>query len=167
MEAIALDKYAKFMQLNGHQHLNIQKCGFFVHPEKGWLGATLDAVVVDPGFNPCNGLVEIKCPYTKAGLSIAKACDDVSFYCSTDDATGQMSLKQHHSYYHQVQFQLYVTGMSWCDFCVFTNVDGVGVERIYIDSNWQKECISALDEYFFDYMLPEIVEPKNKPPYYM
>lgn len=38
------------MQLNGHPNLKISKCGFTVHPEKGWLGATPDAAVVDPEF---------------------------------------------------------------------------------------------------------------------
>ena len=68
-----------------------------------------------------NGLLEIKCPYTKRAQSPQEACKDPLFYCTTE--SNSLKLKhEHHYYYHQVQQQLYVSQdlFSWCDFCVFT-----------------------------------------------
>ena len=76
--------------------------------------------------------------------------------------------KRDHSYYHQVQLQLYVTRFMahWCDFCVYTS-KGVVVERILPDKQWQEECIPKLDKYFFDHILPELIDPQCKPSFYL
>ena len=70
--------------------------------------------------------------------------------------------------YHQVQLQLYVTRFmtKWCDFYVYSS-KGIVVERIFPDKHWQEECIPKLDDYFFDHILPELIEPRCKPSYYL
>ena len=60
-EPVALTKYIQYMNSHGHPGLSAVKCGFYVHPEKGWLGAPPDATVCDPAFQPPNGLAEFKC----------------------------------------------------------------------------------------------------------
>lgn len=40
--------------------LTVEPCGFFVHPDHDWLGASPD------GLLPGGGLIEVKCPYGKA-----------------------------------------------------------------------------------------------------
>ena len=52
----------------------------------------------------------------------------------------------------------------WCDFCICTN-KGVLVQRISLDLKWCTDNIAKLEEYYDNYMLPEIVSPLNKPPY--
>ena len=37
----------------------VQECGFFVHPDFEWLGASPDGLIGD------DGLIEVKCPYGK------------------------------------------------------------------------------------------------------
>ena len=54
----------------------------------------------------------------------------------------------------------------WCDICVYSS-KGIVVERIFPDKHWQEECIPKLDEYFFDHILPELIEPRCKPSYYL
>ena len=44
----ALGEYVTFMRSNGHPHLWTESCGFTIHPTQGWLGASPDAVVIDP-----------------------------------------------------------------------------------------------------------------------
>lgn len=45
---------------------------------------------------------------------------------------GTLELKQSHSYYWQVQGQLLLTGMEWCDFVVFAEED-ILIQSIYRD----------------------------------
>ena len=62
-EPFACKAYTEYMNDNSHSQLETSKCGFIVHPEKVWLGATPDTKVADPGFQPSHGLAEFKCLY--------------------------------------------------------------------------------------------------------
>ncbi len=100
--------YKKHMNATGHLGLTVRLCGFIIHPCKCWLGASPDGVVVDPtaDINSMTELLEIKYNALMLGrtLNLMKL---VNFYCSLDSATGSITLKRDHSYYHQVQLQLY------------------------------------------------------------
>ncbi|XP_030293036.1 uncharacterized protein LOC115593591 [Sparus aurata] len=114
-------------------------CGFVIHPDAPWLGSSPDGVVFDPAENPPFGLLEIKCPNAKSYV-------DCTYLRLQSDT---MKLKKQHSYYWQVQGQLLITGMEWCDFVVFAEEDMV-VQRIYKDA----EVAAVLREkgdYFFFY----------------
>ena len=78
----------------------------------------------------------------------------------------EVPLKPTHSYYHQVQLQLYVGAdlYHWCDFCIFT-CKGLSVQRILPDRMWQEKYISELESFFDDYIVPELVCPQHKPKY--
>lgn len=93
--------------------------GLSVHP---WLAASPDAQVNDPDVPSPHGIVEIKCPFSKADVTVEVSCRDTLFYCTTDREKN-LKLAQNHQYYHQVQLQLYTSGASWCDFCVYTTKD--------------------------------------------
>lgn len=48
-------------------NVNVSPCGFVVHPDAAYLGASPDADVYDPNADPCFGLAEVKCtgvPYS-------------------------------------------------------------------------------------------------------
>lgn len=45
------------MDFFGKIGLHVQECGFFVHPEHDWLGASPDGLIND------DALIEVKCPY--------------------------------------------------------------------------------------------------------
>lgn len=163
-EMRACRKYEEFMISSHHGGFTTSACGFVIHPEKGWLGASPDAKVFDPSCHLPNGIAEFKCPYSKRDKSPQEACNDSSFFCEM--VNGKFCLKRTHHYYHQVQLQLYVAidVASWCDFCVYTPV-GIATERIYPCTEWQSKCITQLEEYFDMHMLPEIVNPLYKPSY--
>ena len=113
------------MNKHGHPGLQASPSGFVVHPEKGWLGASPDAWVMDSSVTPSKGIAEFKCPFTKLGASPEEACEDPSFCCTL--VNGKVQLKRQHTYYHQVQLQLHVTSdlCHWCDICVYTT-KGIG-----------------------------------------
>ena len=165
-EKLARNVYVQYMRHAGHSNLVVKDCGFIVSLSKGWLGASPDGQVYDPSSNNPNGLLEIKCPYTKRALTPKEACEDPSFYCTIEN--DKLKLKHEHPYYHQVQQQIYVSQdlFSWCDFCIFTT-KGCLVTRIVLDQQWVDECIPKLESYFEEVMLEEIVNPRLKPPYYL
>ena len=57
----------------------VSKCGFIVHPKKGWIGASPDGFVKDTSCVYPNGLLEIQCPYSKREETPEKACEDTDF----------------------------------------------------------------------------------------
>ena len=94
----ACKAYMNYMNSHGHPGLQTARCRFVVHLEKGWLGASPNDWVTDPSMNACNGIVEFKCPFTKAETYPEEACKDDGF-CSTV-VDGEVKLKHHHAYYH-------------------------------------------------------------------
>ncbi len=165
-ESKACGEYTKYMNANGHTGLSTRRSGFVVHSDKRSLGASPDAWVHDSSCEFPDGIAEFKCPYSKADVSPSEACEDPSFYCDFTD--GKLRLKCSHSYYHQVQLQLYVCGSkaAFCDFCIYT-LKGVLIERIFPDKQWQENEAVQLDCYFIDHMLQELIYPTNKPAYYL
>ena len=166
-ETVAHQAYVQHMHKNGHVNLIVRECGIIIHPEKGWLASSPDGIVSDTSDKLYTGLLEIKCPYTKRDILPEDACQDENFYCCLSN-NGDLALKRTHTYYHQVQLQLYVSSdkYKWCDFCIYTT-KGVLVERIYPDEKWMDSSIPELEDYFENCMLPEIVHPKHKPSYYL
>ena len=59
-----------------------------------------------------------------------------------------LELKQGHSYYWQVQGQLLLTGMEWCDFVLFAEEDNL-IQRIYQDSGVMQKIREQADFFFF------------------
>ena len=163
-EKLARCVYIEYMKKNGHKGLIVQDCGFIVGIHEGYLGASPDGRIHDPSSDQPNGILEIKCPYTKRAQTPEKACEDPSFYCKIEN--DKMQLKSSHHYYHQVQLQLYVSTdmFHWCDFCVYTT-KGCLATRITLDDEWVKNYVPKLKEYFSNYMLPEIMNPRLKPSY--
>ncbi|KAL2085547.1 hypothetical protein ACEWY4_018867 [Coilia grayii] len=102
-------------------HVNVYASGFVVHPDAPHLGASPDGRVVDPTEFPPFGLVEVKCPNVQ---TIFEATHIKA-------VGGKPQLKRGHKYWTQVQGQLAVTGLRWCDFVTDTAGD-LTIERIWL-----------------------------------
>ena len=165
-EKLARNLYVQHMRNQGHINLSVEDCGFIVNLYEGWLGASPDGRVHDPSSDQPNGLLEIKCPYTKRAQTPQEAREDTAFYCTLEN--GKLKLKHNHAYYHQVQQQLYVSKdtFSWCDFCIYTT-KGCLVTRISLDEKWVEENIPKLEAYFEECMLEEIILGCLKPSCYL
>ncbi|XP_076843798.1 uncharacterized protein LOC143526239 isoform X2 [Brachyhypopomus gauderio] len=137
MEPAALQEYSQT------RHVNVYPCGFVVHPDAPWMGSSPDGLVYDPTENPQYGLVEVKCPNVKSYVD-----------CSYLEAKqGTLQLKRHHNYYWQIQGQMLITGMDWCDFVVFAEEDML-VQRILKDAEVINTIKQKVDHFFFYIYMP-------------
>ena len=57
------------------------------------------------------GTLEIKCPYSCREQSFEQVATKKSF-CLEQDKTGHLIIKKDHEYYHQVQMQMKLCGVS-------------------------------------------------------
>ncbi len=133
----ARDQYVKGLP----DGLSVKECGLHISEINGFLGASPDGLVFN-GDQLC-GCIEIKCPFSAREKSIADACSQSQFFCKRD-SSNKISLKRTHNYYYQVQGQLAVLNLPWCDFVVWTNRDFC-VERVNYDEEfWSKQCLPKL-----------------------
>ena len=137
-----------------HEGLTVSSAGFFINPEWPYLGASPDGIV---NCDCCGrGTVEVKCPLCfKDGLP--EDLNKSTSFCM-EKFQGKWTLKRDHSYYHQVQTQLNVCKVEYCDFVVWTeNSESIAVERIKLDYLFFNELLEPV-KYFFIYgVLPEII----------
>ncbi|XP_037535870.1 uncharacterized protein LOC119412904 isoform X1 [Nematolebias whitei] len=132
LEADAIWEYCQIKRVNHYP------CGFVIHPDAPWLGASPDGLIFDPS-EPCQfGLIEIKCPNVKSYVD----CPYLQM------KSGKLELKKTHVYYWQVQGQMLITGMNWCDFVVSAEED-ILIQRIYADTNVMDSIKHKVDRYFF------------------
>ena len=136
LEPVSIQEYAHI------KNISYWPSGFVIHPDAPWLGSSPDGVVFDPTEAPPFGLVEVKCPNVKSYVDCG--------YLRMQN--GALRLKPSHSYYWQVQGQLLITGMQWCDFVVFAE-DDVLVQRIYKDAEVARVIRERGDYLFFYHFL--------------
>src|SRR6185436_10912198 len=106
-ENTAIQQYEK--RTGNHIH----QCGFVVNPKLTFLGATPDGIVCDKGVT---GLIEVKCPISARNLTPFEASGSNKCFLTLSPTSGELTLNHEHSYYFQVQGQLLITDMPYCDF---------------------------------------------------
>ena len=154
-ELIVRTLYSRKMQKMCKQFI-VFDAGLVVYPSFSYLGASPDGKVYDPTEKDPFGLLEIKNPYTWRNLLMEEACKDPNFCLHM--VNGKPKLKEHDKsgYYDQVQGQLAVTGLPWCDFVVhLSGSRNINVERIYFNQrHWDENLFPKLKKFNFDHALP-------------
>jgi len=150
--------------------INVIKTGFWVNSLWPELGCSPDGLVSDPSEPSKYGLLEIKClkvfrttaPGELLGtLEVGKnkrsdfynAC----FHLPIKDKA-QLQLKTTHSYFYQIQFQLAITGLKWCDFVLWSAVGTPNVQRIRRDDHVISQIIEHTTLLWYKVIAPEIFE---------
>ncbi|XP_063043972.1 uncharacterized protein LOC134438351 [Engraulis encrasicolus] len=131
-------------------NVNYTPCGLVIHPQAPWLGASPDGLVYDPTATPCHGLVEIKCPNVKSYID----CKYLHM------CNGTFTLKKSHAYFWQIQGQLLITGMEWCDFFVWAEEDYF-VQRLQADEDVQGIIRQRCDNFFFSIYMPKYLSMRR------
>ena len=87
----------------------VSKTGFIIHPEKGWLGASPDGFVKDTTYEFPDGLLEIKCPYSKQEETQEEACLDPIFIANWKTTKLDSKIHMHTSIKSNCRSMLRVT----------------------------------------------------------
>ena len=128
----------------------IQPSSMVVHSKSPWLAATPDAFATDPMSG--TGVVEVKCPYICRDKSLWDAAASSSCLSVLGES---LSLKKSHTYYYQVQHQMFVTDCDWADFVVWTPRE-THVQRIVRDRAFFEGVLPKLHDFFFGHLLPAL-----------
>ena len=155
-EKTAVETYVSLMSQT-HKDFQVKYCGMIVDKEHPWLHATPDFMA---SCSCCgDGCGEVKCPY---GIKNGDFENYISKTTSClEKVNGEIRLKRNHQYYYQVQQQLNITKLKYCDFVVFAfNVNNQPVifyERIYSDFSLWESLQPKLTKFWRICILPEIL----------
>ncbi|XP_069133552.1 uncharacterized protein [Argopecten irradians] len=158
-EAAARRTYLHQMK-NDHPGLCVQQSGLIVNPKYPHLGASPDGLV----YCTCekckvlgHGLLEIKCPASlKWRMSTPQKCaEDPNFYCYLNQNC-EVTLKENHAYFYQIQGQMAITGRKWCDFVVWTCSGKASVQRVLFNEDLWSEMNYKLNQFYKESFLPEL-----------
>jgi len=139
LEKAAFKKY-EYLQKKDHEDLKVNQCGLFLCKDKAYLAASPDGLV---SCSCCDGegCLEIKCPREENM--------NASF-----DSEG--NLLRNHEYFYQVQTQMYVCDLSYCDFFVYSTKNHI-LHRVYPDKDKHEEIVEKSQLYFMHIVLPELI----------
>lgn len=162
------DARRKYEMVTGER---VVTCGLFVNVNYPFMGASPDGIVMN-SEKPV-GLIEIKCFKVLRNKSVG----DVIKLASTNKnilpaclnmTDGRFVLKQTHAYFFQIQQQLLVTDLEYCDFVLHSPLGPPSIERIFRDRKFQGKLASDVYRFWKNAFLAEyflMKVPRKLPPY--
>ena len=153
-ESFARKVYVKKMKKHNHD-ITVYHSGLVVNPAFPYFGASPDGKVVDKNASDMFGLLEIKCPFKYRNVLPSEAVGNADFCLEL--IAGRPRLKRNHEYHYQIQGQMAIAGISWCDFVAFTN-KGIFVERVPFSKDfWVREMFPKLTEFYFNHAVQHLI----------
>ena len=127
----------------------VESTGLHLLPEKPYLGASSDGKVIYTNIvdTCCIGCLEVKYPYSIEGnVTVELTTDEIEqkygkkFFMHRGDDK-MLHLSETHPYYAQVQGEMAILNVEWCDFLVFSNASVI-VDRILADHDYTgQRCV--------------------------
>ena len=134
--------------------------GLSVHPSFPYLGASPDGKVFHPSTACKYVLLEIQC-FLKKKRSEAynQAAADPNFYLKKVGEKFYRKKENTCGYYAQVQGQLALTGLKWCEFCFYlSDSNEMCVDRIFFDTHyWKNKLLPKLSQFYLQHALKYLV----------
>lgn len=126
-----------------------------------WLCCSPDAILIYGPASWQKRLVEIKCLYLCKKIPVydAKSKKSNVQYLRVDK--NGLSLSKTHSIYTQVQLQMYVTNIAFCDLFVYSPVGSV-VITIARDEKFLSTVILKLEKFYFHHYVKRLFIKFNK-----
>ena len=125
---IASEPKAKELYRGKYPSRHVHNAGRMLEPELPFLGATPDAIICDDGKT---GLLEIKCPFGSRDITIEEAASTIKDFCVINNGQ-DIKLSKSHNCYYQIQGQLLLSGLDFCNFVLYTRAD-LYIERVHKD----------------------------------
>ena len=137
--------------MSSNTNFKLSDSGLHIKSTYPYMDASPDAIT---SYDCCGkSIIEIKCPYMSRDETIAEICQKKNSFLIEDEA-GNLTLKNTHEYFYQVQTQLLVTNADHCDFIVWTNKDFFR-QRIHHGEILQETIIEKASVFFC--ILPELL----------
>ena len=161
-ESTACKHSLENQKANGEEMV-FESSGLHLLPEKSYLDASSDGKLTClTSDTNCIGCLEIKCPYSIDGtstvsmkpLEIADRFGSKFFMRKGEDDL--LHIRPEHPYFAQVQGEMAIIGVEWCDFAVYSGGEVV-VNRILADCQYWTELNDVLDSFYVQYVVPEIL----------
>lgn len=147
-EKEAVQSYSNLMS-SSHVNFNSSDSGLHLNPQYPFLGASPDGHV---SCDCCgSGIVEVKCPFCLEKNSFEDATSKKDFCLESD-----YSLKKEHAYYYQVQAQLFVCNVNYCDFVVWRSPQDFVIQRIHADQEFFNHSVKEAKAFYVQCILPEL-----------
>ena len=164
-EKVAKETYVK-MRSKQHTNFQVRDSGLILNSCYPHLGASPDGIV----YCDCHGYgcLEVKCPYCLRDASPEEVVEGASFLKKDTKA----ELDKNHSYYYQVQTQIFLGEFKYCDFVAYTQ-KCLFIQRIFGDKSFWEEILETATNFFKIVILPELLgkgwtrssssQPENQP----
>ena len=137
-----------------HNNLSLNESGLFINPQFHQFGATPYGIIC---CECCGvGVLEVKCPYRTRNNLLTDEMPLKKNFCLQLSEDGDLKLSKTHSYYYQVQTQIYVCNKNFADFVVLTEKD-VHIERVPPDQAFWNEKSKRACDLFRHVIMPELV----------
>ena len=106
-EIVVKEKYVKAMHFKLFRNIVAEDTGLLIQPNLPWLCVSPDGKILDQHKVPFQGLLEIKCPYSKRDCHIHKPIRIDDFYIGLDkNEMPYLKNKQSSRFYTQSQIAL-------------------------------------------------------------
>ncbi|XP_065929416.1 uncharacterized protein [Magallana gigas] len=156
-ESLARELYDTQCKTDHCKH-NVKIPGLLVNPKYPHIAASPDGVVT---CDCCRKtLLEIKCPYKYRYCTVDQICREN--YHIFLDSNNEMRLKHTSPWYYQIQCQLAVADLLYCDFVMY--LEGVAackhkihVERIEFNAQFWAECLKSINSFYEKFVVPRLL----------
>ena len=143
------------MEVENHENFIINEVGLIISKKYHQLAASPDRIV----FCECctGGCLEIKCPY----LLYTNRIDNLEDYlklksCCLEKENDAFVLKKDHTYYYQIQMQIFVSTLPYCDFVIWSP-NLFFKQRVLPDFKLWEEKYPILLKFHSEVILPELL----------
>lgn len=144
--------------VNPNITFEVENTGLTLCETHSFLGASSDGRVIE---GDRSGVLEVKCPYSVKGIKVnqmevqdivALNSNDFCLECVEEE----VQLRRKHKYYSQVQGEMAIMSLPFCDFVVWTGAqkNNIFVERINFDIDYVNAMMPKLVEFYIKHISP-------------
>ncbi len=155
-EDAAAERYKQYLCDDGRP-VTVEGCGFVVRPDIPYMGCSPDRKVIDPNAHPHLGIVEVKCLFKYQMITPMEAAQIKDDKFCLELRNGTLQLKTSHKYYYQVQGQMALSGVKWCDFVVYS-LKGMFVQRIPYNHDFWTDLHTRLQNLYIQSYVPQLLK---------
>ena len=136
--------------------VSIKQSELWVNKKYPYLGASPDGLIDDSQGNLL-GIIEVKCLKALKDKTVMEWINTgiETNACVSPTNDGDLLLKKNHPYYFQVQQQLLITEVQYCDFVLHCNVGHPYVIRICADLEVQNQIVENTKRFWYNVSAPE------------